>query len=347
MEFWLAIAVFLLPLVGFRPPRSCDGWVVYRDRAILVASVPLLIWLLLHYPAFGIIFALLAWHHHTYGELQKLLWWTGFNLWTFILAWWILIQSLPASRVTILVVGLVLAGVVQCCFAVVDAVVFWNYRLRGQKGVGVIGSLGNRTYLGAYLAILLPLVAVADLWYLFLFFLLGIFLTHSRGAYIAALSGLLISWPMSVPILIMALILVYVSCWQLIPTSSIFQSMGRIKVWMLAAYQVGKWPYWLVGYGFGRWSERATRNTLRYSDKESFAHVHNDWLQLFYEYGILGILALSILIWTMLPQLTLDRSLTGCVVSLGVVSLFTFPHHVGPVAITALTVVALAAKGVL
>lgn len=347
MEIGIAIAAFLMSLIGFRPSAEQDGWTTYRDRAVIVGLIPVFVWMYGNHTAFGLIFTLLALRFRSYREMMKAEFWRGVQIWAFTFIMYLLIQHARTEYLPIVLMGVIMAGVAQACFTMIDSAIFWQRRLTYKPAVQIIGSLGNRTYLGAYMAILTPLVAVPDLWYLFVLFAASVLLTNSRGAYIALFAGLLMVWPKATLILLILVAVWYASMWERIPTSSLLESMGRIKVWTLAIWQTMKWPYWLIGRGFGSFSDRAISNTLKYSERESFVHVHNDGIQLFYEFGIIGVLAFGFFLWNIVPSMHLGNPLTGSAVAIAVASCFTFVHHIGPVAVTSLIILSLLARGVL
>ena len=347
MEIAMAATILLLTIIGFNPPQGVDGWTTYRDRAILVGLIPVFVWMYVGYPAFAIVFTLLSLRFKSYRETEKIEFWRGVHIWAFVFIVWLLLQNVRMEYLPLLMMALVMAGTCQAVFAIVDEVVFYSARLRGKKAIGIIGSLGNRTYLGAYMAILTPQVANADLWYLFVLFVVAVLLTSSRGAFLALFAGLLMIWPMSVLIIAVSFLVIYMIAWDHIPTSSLHQSMGRLKVWMLSLIQIRQFPNWLIGRGFGTFAGSAIANTLRYSDKESFVHVHNDWLQFLNEYGAVGVAALVLFLAPLVPHMQFGNPMAASAVAIATISCLTFIHHIGPIAVTSLILIGLLSRGVM
>jgi len=213
--------------------------------------------------------------------------------------------------------------------------------------------------LAAYLAIVAPIVAVAELWWLLLIFFIAILACASRGGLLAFMIGVLVAWPkMAIPIVavggaVLLLMIfkhnVFLLNHVLASASAKKQILNTIKsrkqIWLLTLAYTLKWPHWLIGRGFNSFNKHAIKWVSMYGVKEGFMHAHNDGVQFFFEYGLLGVAALGLFAWKLSSGMALGHSLTGSVAALFVVSMFTFPHHIGPIAITILAILAMLSIG--
>src|SRR3989304_1964874 len=354
MEIVLAMALFAAPLIGFYTPLWPDGWTIYRDRTLLLFSIPLLSMIFFIEPAFGMIFSLLLVRYDF--SLEGL---HGPAIWAFVFTFWLWLTHLDRQYVPLILTAVVLAACTQIGFAFVD---FINLHIRKRRKLSdtpVCGSLGNRTYLAAYLAIVAPIVAVAELWWLLLIFFAAVLICASRGGLLAFMIGVLVAWPkMAVPIIavggaVLLLMIfkhnVFLLNHVLASASAKKQILNTIKsrkqIWLLTLAYTLKWPHWLIGRGFNSFNKHAIKWVSMYGVKEGFMHAHNDGVQFFFEYGLLGLVALGLFTWKLSFSMAFGHSLTGSVAALLTVSMFTFPHHIGPVAVTILAILAMLSIG--
>lgn len=350
----MAIAMLIVPLIGFYTPIFPDGWTIYRDRTLLILSVPLLVAMFLIEPAFGLIFSVMLTHYRF--KLEDI---HGVAIWTFVFIMWFWLTRLDKQYVPLILTAVVLGACTQIGFAFTD---FINLHLRKRKGESetpVCGSLGNRTYLAAYLAIVAPIVAVPKLWWLLLIFFIGVLVCASRGGLLAFIAGLLVAWPKMAILttlagggILLAMLFrhnIFLLNPVLASASAKKQILNTIKsrkqIWLLTLAHTLRWPQWLVGHGFNSFNKHGLKWVSQYGMKEGFMHAHNDGLQLFFEYGLLGLIALGLFVWRLSSHMAFGHSLTGSAAALFVVSMFTFPHHIGPVAVTILAILAMLAIG--
>lgn len=104
----------------------------------------------------------------------------------------------------------------------------------------------------------------------------------------------------------------------------------RKVIWRTTWRRTRRWPAWLIGYGAGTFQmhSRTWRRSMRL--KEVFHEAHNDWLELGYEYGLIGLLAIAWWVWRM-PWATGDP-VTASAAGLGMAMLGNFPIRIAPIA---------------
>ena len=209
----------------------------------------------------------------------------------------------------------------------------------------VVGNIGHRTGAAVYIAVLVPLAFLTDYWWLLVpVYGLGLVLAPAFDAALAMTAGLLIVAPSSWWVVF----LIGMGLWTLrvlmcrTAGEPMWQTFGRFSprhmdtwktrriIWRTTARRLRRWPAWLVGYGAGSFQmhARTWRRSTRL--KEVFNEAHNDWLELSYEYGLLGMAAIGFWIWRM-PWATGDP-ITGSAGALGVAMLGNFPIRVAPIA---------------
>jgi len=338
MEWILAAFAFAAPLIGFYPNPKVVGWTTYRDRIVILLSFVFLGWALINTFPFGLIFGLLLLRYKSSDNLH------GVALWGCVVALWFITRSLPNKE--ILITSIILAGLGQTCFALVDASVMSYNKRVGKRYEPTQGSLGNRINLGAFLAIILPLVASWDTWYLFIPMFIGLILSTSRGAILGGIFGSVIAWPQVGFYLMPVFAVVWCFVWLKFVESALADSFrARLAIAELAIRYALRWPYWLVGYGFNSFNKKSLIWFTIYREKvslhEGFAHVHNDYIQVFFEYGLVGLIALSSFAYSLAPYMSLGDPLTGCAVSIAIISFIMFPNHIAPIGVTNVILLAL------
>lgn len=336
MEWLLALLMIAVPLTGFQPDRSKDGWTMYRDRVFVCLSIVFRVFLLLNYTAFGLIFLSVFQHYEGYESLASL------ALWTVIFAMWLLFQQLSNAQMEIVIVGIVLAGVVQSILAMVD---FVNLKIGKNGRVPVCGSLGNKTYLAAYLTIIAPLVANPKTWHVFLILSVGILITGTRIYPIVYLICTALVWPKAALAILPIFLLVLIKNFRDLPSITKDSMPIRGNVWRLT-FERGK-EHWFMGRGYNSFSKSSFKWSGLYDLKEVFVHAHNDYLQLFYEYGLVGIAALIIFAIPIVRNMHAGSGLTGSVVAIALCALFSFPTHIAPIGVTILFLLSALHRGLM
>ena len=162
----------------------------------------------------------------------------------------------------------------------------------GDRTVGtvaLIGFLGNKNVLGAYLALCLPIFRVRWKWGM-PFVILGLFISRSSMAIIAGFSGLaffeifMAIWQKKIK----KLICLFVAIIILLTGFFLFvdkPNLDRVVIWKKLVAQTFGWNR-IVGQGMGRFIN------LRIYDKTKtrWDNPHNEFLQIYLELGIIGLL---------------------------------------------------------
>lgn len=353
MEWIVAAAIFLIPLLGFEPDVSKDCWTMFRDRVTAVFAIVGLAYIALYWPAFAIIFALVLIKFSRQTTLRETMatrlgYMLGLHavvLWAGIFCLWLLFQSLTADATVLVITGLILAGVVQAVLVGVDFVNKLLHDPTGSKGLPVCGSLGQKTYVATYLAIIAPLVATERFAPLLFLFFAAIMLTGTRIPPIIACIGVCVVKP------ILAL---GIGAIALIVLPFVFRKLPhfwhdsfaiRWKVWKLTFAYGSQWPYWLIGRGHNSFSWHSLRWSMIYQIKEAYVHTHNDYLQFFFEYGAIGIAAIAIFAFPVLSQLRLGHELSGSVIAIALFAGYNFPFHIAPIGVTMMFLISALLKG--
>jgi len=339
----LAVFAFLVTLCGLYAPAKTDGWTTFRDRTFILFAGALLVWMAIDYIPFAIIFGLVL---ARYRKLEHI---RGVVIWIAVFIGWLLIRSLTLEQMGIVITAIVLSAVMQALLVIMDFGTALYYRSQGKSMSPISGTLGNRTYAAAYLAIVCPLMATKETWLIFAILTLGLACALSRAAVPAWFVGVVIASPKLWPVL--AILGVVTFCGIFFsPLLSSFRDAqrDRFRVWVTAVRHASKWPSWLVGYGYDSFSKATMKISIRGGMKEGFVHCHNDYIQLFYEYGLLGCLAASWLFYQFLfPYMVIGSPLTGSIAAIMVISMATFPHHIAPIGMTILFLVAMLSRGFL
>jgi len=340
MEWILAIALFCSPLVGLYAPKKPDGWTTYRDRVLIIWAISLIGWILVYQTPFGIIFALLAWRYKGSSDLH------GIVIWGFIFGIWMIVQLLSLDQYRVIIVAILLATTGQCLLGIVDFTIFlWKKTANGSADHLVFGTMGNRTYYGAYLAIVSPLAAHEGLWWLLILLGIGVVASMSRMAIPAYVIGVGIAWPTTLYVSVPILGLLWVIVWKRLVYSAIADGVrARVLVLRLLIHYTLKWPYWLIGHGYNTFHKTIFSWCTDHGTLEGYAHAHNDTAQVFYEYGLFGIVAVSLLALQVYPNMAIGSTLTGSVAAMFIVSLTSFPNHIAPVGVTVAVIVSMLSK---
>ena len=202
------------------------------------------------------------------------------------------------------------------------------------------GTLGNANFVGAYLAVI---GAVAS-WGLLPLFVLGIVAAKSLTGAVALSVAALVR--LRAPLAAWLLSGAAFGAWVLWDGAVSLQI--RIMVWLQAIRQL-EWSGWLIGNGLGTWSvlsptmRRDPRTAGAAGIGELFAHAHNEYLQLLYEAGLIG-LGL-VLIWMVVQRRMFRHPVFGGgAVAVAVTALTMFPFHLAVLSATNLAVLGLAMR---
>mgnify|MGYP001571748270 FL=1 len=202
------------------------------------------------------------------------------------------------------------------------------------------GTLGNANFVGAYLAVIGALAA----WWLLPLFLLGLVAAQSVTGLVAFGAALLVRYKASAWVWLTAGIsFVAWLLWHGPASWSV-----RWLVWTRAVRALD-WSGWLIGNGLGTWSvlsptmRRDPRTAGAAGIGELFVHAHNEYLQLLYEAGLIG-LGLA-LIWLVAQRRMFRHPVFGGgAVAVAVSALTMFPFHLAVLSATNLAVLGLAMR---
>lgn len=230
--------------------------------------------------------------------------------------------------------------------AVMESVYVWHQHLgydllwAGFESFGrltPVGTLGNTNYVGAYLGMLLP---VAPLWLMPLIGV-GLFGTGCVTAMVMALAGLAVrfrfDWRWTLPIVLLSAVVL-----EIVIKSTSFSSMhARMETWQLGVEQMTPVTA-IVGRGLGAWIGSIPAIQYQAQAGELFAQAHNEYLQLWYEMGAIGLMLVAGFLWQHRRAfLTLPGA--GCA-AVAVNGLTMFPFHLAITGLTALVLLGMAIR---
>ena len=322
-----------------------------QDRAWSTRTVPSSLWRV------GTGVAFCAWVHPSLGILAALSgYWllrTGFpaasggTFWPVAAGGLLLGLHAPAWTVDVGILTALTVGVVQVVIGLAQLVNLPIFRHPSM----IHGTMGHRTGYGIFLALLIPMGFWTDVgWPLTAVYLAGVAMSKSSVAAGAATVGLLIVapglWPIIVAgglLLIASRALKYMphhyrfSFWK--PRHLADSWRARLLIWKEAIRHSRPWPYWLIGHGALSFEAGSRTWLARAGLKENYKEAHNEYVELWYEYGLLG--AVAILVWVSQYawHLSLRDPLTGSLAALLVAALANFPLRVAPVAVVGLLIV--------
>lgn len=341
MLLWLGVLVALpglaLTLAWLRPGRPFSTRDVPADAFRYVTGIAFCAWVDV---SLGILAASATCWWATKGWPRI----SGGLLWPYTAMAIYLALHVPAWMLDAYLVALLMFGVLQTGIGVAQ----WFRFPIFLDGNNIHGTFGHRTGLGIYLALLIPLAFVSDYgWALAGIYAAGIFLSRSSVATAAASAGLLwvapSLWPFAFVAALAALWYRAIKIHPSYPGGWKFRHVGdslaaRHRVWSVTLRKSRAWPTWLIGAGHGAFQQKA-RTWVR-SEKivtgEVYNEAHNDYLEAFYEYGLVGVAALVIWFVRYSDALAFADPLTGSVMSLGIAGLANFPLRVATLATVAL-----------
>jgi len=130
-----------------------------------------------------------------------------------------------------------------------------------------------------------------------------------------------------------ALYIVMVTGFTLLMTGKMsyyLQDTHRFKVWAKALEICKELP--LTGHGIGSFRDLFYRRALEFSHDGHWAQAHNEWIQVYFEQGLIGLGIILGLVWT--AVLSFVRHRRGVIplaslMALAVTATFGFPMHTG------------------
>lgn len=282
--------------------------------------------------------------------LMSALWWwikgwpqkSGATLWPFAaMAVYLGLQA-PAWAVSTALAVALGAGVLQVLLAVSQYCAIPIFLVPDARGgFQIIGTLGHRTGLSIYLAILIPLSFGTPLgWELTAIYCVGLFLARSAVGTGAAVVGFLWVQPTFWPLGLLGVIggvlhrflkWQYHVRWDSIKPRMLDDTVkARLTVWTITLKKTLPWPYWLIGHGADSFHIESLKWLGRYHLGEAYREAHNDYLEFFYEYGMVGLLAMGAFLGTLWPAVHRGDPITGGLLAFGTASLGNFPVRVAP-----------------
>lgn len=218
----------------------------------------------------------------------------------------------------------------------------------------VQGTVGHRTGLAIYLALLVPLGFMTPYgWVLAGIYGIGLFLARSSVGWAAAIAGLTWVhpqwWAVALALIGFGLAHRFLKWNGGHIKERIFEECfrARFKIWLVALLALRSWPYWLIGRGADSFHLDARTWIYNYKLPEQYKEAHNDYVEFVYEYGLLGVGVFGWFLWdTLLPALRGSDPLTGALLGFGVAALGNFPTRVAPlVGLAALVLVTVLQRG--
>lgn len=256
------------------------------------------------------------------------------------------LRTVPADRVEVIRLVLLGVGVAEVADGVQQALgydVLWRgWQPLSEPLSAVFGTLGNSNYYGVYLALLLPLAP----WWLLPVFGLGILLSHCFVAVVAAGCGLCWRWrarPMAVLALAGLALAAFLGVMSLKGPGAFGGWSHRLAVWTLALSQLSPLGA-VIGAGPGSWiiDIPAAQQAAGIWPSSVFRQAHNEYLQVWYEGGLVALGLLSGWLWRHRAAFTGPYG--GSLVACAVASLGMFPFRLAITGCTALVLMGLATR---
>ena len=323
---------------------------LYGSRRILVKNIPLgsmVLWfgLMMVYFQYQ---AILISRYNNSGSFL-----TFFNFLCVVLFYWVCVQSLNREDIKTILkwfsysVLVILFFCVLQAFEVSQFFKVFNNILHQQKHPAVVGTIGNNVHLSGYLGICLPLffgrklfniLSVILIWIIILFF------TNFDGP--IAISGVIVGlassgfylWKVNKKLLIvLALIgvLIFTMLSFIDKSPNLFSWSGRQTIW--SKYFNYSKDTFITGKGLGAVQVYAEKFDTNIS---KFRHLHNEYLQVLFEAGLIGLLILFWALWDFLrlkinedkTSITLRAMFFGFMVS----CFFNFQGHLWVITVLAM-----------
>lgn len=325
MIFLLALAAAAIPAI---PILQVSNSQLAKARAYwLLGLLTIGIWWLARSEMWLalIAFAFLC-RWRTNDPLPSVLQWIGIGV-----SWYFLLQ-IPSALydwIAIAWIGVALWQVVLLTER------YWRIRKR------MLGSFGSPAITAMYLALLVPLTP----WWLWPLLLVGLGITCSWLAVAAVAASLMWLYPAMAPWLAGIGVLV-VSLWAWSPRfrgrrlgewtlrgDTLDSVWARIAVWRIVPHDLTHHGSWAFGVGPNQGHKflRAWASRIRI---ELPHECHAEALQMLYEYGIVGLLAVVAFAWRIGTHLTLGDPWSAAWIGAGVLSLGHWPYRhatIGPV----------------
>lgn len=203
-------------------------------------------------------------------------------------------------------------------------------------GFNVYGPLGQTTLTGALLACSLPAFFRKKWFWLLPVVFSGIYMCHSAMTTIASIAAvgafLLLSfqnrlkWNLWVYIALLLLpvgVIAYFNGGH----GAFFDDQLRFSAWSAA---LGDMDFVDVLFGKGTgWTHNNFREV--FNVKPAWNKLHSDYLQAFYEWGLVGIILLAIMAWPVIIRRNGDARFGAVIAAFAVNAVGNFPAHLSPI----------------
>lgn len=245
-----------------------------------------------------------------------------------------MIQQIPRRSHEWIVTGLVASGCVEVLYLIQQALGFDLLWGRWDYAPGwIFGTIGNPSFVGAYLGMILPLAP----WWLLPVFLTGLSLTQSMTGFLAGAAGLFVRYRLyERRVWRLAALLAFVAGWGWYEWHGISTVTGRVIVWTYGLWHFIDAPVWGWGLG-GWWANEAI--SLPWV-VEIFFQAHNEYLQWTYEAGLVGLACLMGWAWSH-RHAFLTSPYRGGMVAVAVAATTLFIFHLTILAVTGLVILGL------
>lgn len=280
-------------------------------------------------------------------------WWRGYPrlqgglIWPLV-AWglWLGVQApgwaMKAAVAVVLTVGIfhVVLAVGQRCRQP------WFFIEEYPGAIMCHGGLGHRTGLSIFLAVLMPLAFVLPpvwAWVLVTVYGVGLWLARASVGALASGMGLLwvvpVLWPLTALVMMIGVVSRfleqgptgwYVGWRQLDPRVS--GALGtRLEIWRATVQALWRDPTLAVlGHGPGAFTHDAKTWTSREGFWQHYREAHNDYLEFWYDQGLVGLAAAGGFLWSLRAGWGGPGDpLTGAALAVGVAMTLNFPVRVG------------------
>jgi hypothetical protein len=239
---------------------------------------------------------------------------------------------------------------------VVIAVQWWRLRPPGSpwwnpyRPFHAAAWWGQRTVGACFFALLLPFAP----WWALPIPLLGLAITSSWAALLAALGGALVVWP--IPALMVGggslavggaawLVMGLFGNWRLLeytPRGHSLDSLWqRLRVNRLLLYSFTNPAWWPFGFGPRSMEKQVMRWASKIGpDKIPLGQAHADMLHFCFEYGLCGVAAIILLGFSVLPHLQWGDPWTGSLVAGAILTTASIPCRVPSIGLLWLSIAA-------
>lgn len=348
MTPWLVGAIALLVALAPCLPLnqiSVQSLKQARDYWLLALLALATIWLAAVAPIFAPIGLWGLVHWRTRHVTETMVSWAG------LAGFWIACQALPADAWPIIIrpawclIGTVATGTLVWQWywvgtqeALNQGHPWWH----PYRHLHAAGWFGQRTLAGAFFALVLPFYPA---WALPIP-LVGLFVTSSWAAYLAALGAAIVLWPIPALVLggsvsILAAFALVLrssgSTWHLLeytPRGDSLDSVWqRVRVIRLLVRSMAHRAWWPWGYGTRVGSRKAMEMAvIRWAARYGVTtiptgHPHCDLLHFFFEYGVPGVAIVVILGALAWPRMAWGDPYTACLIAGGILAGSTLPFR--------------------